>query len=399
MTVRLYSEDPYRTEFQAKVTVHRSEGGRIAVVLDRTAFYPTSGGQPHDLGTLNGVEVVEVVERDGEILHFLAEPMVTDDVTGIVETSRRRDHMQQHHGQHILSEAFERTADAATLSFHLGDPVSSIELDRDLIPVEELENAFALANTVVNEGRAVVTKIYSREECEKMALRKPPPKEGDRIRIVHIEGFDAQPCCGTHPRKTSETGSILFTGVERERGKSRVHFVCGFRALEYARQDRDILRSIGATLSRPREELEEAVGKMAEDLAEARKGLGALEKIRMEAEAAEIVKGAPRKGAIRIARSIWRGKDMKYLQGIARGVVSRPGMVALFGTTGDGAQMVLARSGDIQVDLRPILKAALSEIEGRGGGEPSFCQGGGPGEDLAGALEKAEESIVATLAH
>ncbi len=398
MTIRLYSEDPYLNEFQAKVTAHHSEGGRIAVVLDRTAFYPTSGGQPHDLGTLNNVKVLEVVEREGEILHFLAEPMVAEEVKGAIQPARRRDLMQQHHGQHILSESFQRVADASTLSFHLGDEICSIELDRDLIPLEELEKAQEMANAIVNEGRQVVTKIYSRAECDKLALRKLPPEEEERVRIVHIEGFDAQPCCGTHPRKTSEVGAILILNSERERGKTRVHFVCGFRAIEYARQNCEILRIVGATLSSAREGIIDAVEKMSGDLADARKGLFLAEKFRMEAEAAEIADRAPKVGSVRISRSLWRGKDMKYLQGVARGVVSRPGMVVLFGATGEGTQMVLARSKDVQVDLRPVLKKALSLIDGRGGGAPAFCQGGGPGDDLAGALEKAEENIVAILA-
>jgi len=398
MTIRLYTEDPYLNEFQAKVTAHHSEGGRIAVVLDRTAFYPTSGGQPHDIGKINDVDVLEVVERGEEVLHFLSEPMVAEEVKGVVHSSRRRDHMQQHHGQHILSEAFQRVADAATLSFHLGEEICSIDLDRDLIPVGEVEEAQELANMIVNEGREVVVKVYSREEVEKLALRKLPPEEADEVRIVHIEGFDAQPCCGTHPRRTSEVGPILVTDVERERGKTRIHFICGFRALEFAKKNCDILRSVGATLSSSRDGVVSAVERLSTELGEARKGLAAAEKIKMEAEATALADRARKEGSVRIARSIWQGKDMKYLQGVARGAVTRPGMVVLFGSTGESSQMVLARSEDVSIDLRPILKESLSVIEGRGGGVPAFCQGGGPGEDLTLAIEKAEASIVASLA-
>src|SRR5688572_4246877 len=209
MTERLYDQDPYLKEFTAAV-VRRTDRG---VILDRTAFFPTGGGQPCDFGTLNGHDVTDVVDEGGSILHVVAGD-VDGEVRGAIDWERRRDHMQQHHGQHLLSEAFIRVAGAATSSFHMGEDESTIDLDKAVGPID-VERAEALANMVVVENRAVRVDFHSPEEAKALPLRKPPPAGETRIRVIQAGDFDTQACCGTHPRSTAEVGVIQVTGVEK----------------------------------------------------------------------------------------------------------------------------------------------------------------------------------------
>lgn len=389
-TRRLYYEDPYATKFEARV-VRSVPGERPGVVLDRTAFFPTGGGQPNDLGTLNGVAVLDVVERGEEIVHVVA-GTVDGAVRGVVDEERRRDHMQQHHGQHLLSEAFLRVCGAETTSFHLGKDLCAIDLNRSSIASFDLERAEELACSVVFENRPVASGFFSREEAMKLPVRKPPP-EGSRIRIVHVQDFDCSPCCGTHPARTGDVGMILIVGAEG----GRIQFVCGKRALLYARESVSTVRSIMSRLSCGRVEAAKSVERLQGDLIAARKALSAAERLAAEHRARELAASAPPVGKVRMVVELFEDKDGKYLQTVANGIVSGSGMVAVLGGTGVSSSVALARSQDVSVDLRPILKEVLAVIGGKGGGAPHFCQGGGEGKDVAAALRIAKERIVANL--
>lgn len=380
MTERLYYHDPYLTEFTARV-VRRTDRG---VVLDRTAFYPTGGGQPCDLGTLNGVPVTDVFEEGDDVVHVLAGPL-EGDVRGAVDAERRRDHMQQHHGQHLLSEAFVRVARAPTTSFHLGREACSIDLERPVQPAQ-VEEAERLANRTVWENRPVKIGTYALEEAKKLPMRKPPPQAA-RVRVVTVEDYDCQACCGTHPRSTGEVGLVLVTGVE----KLRVHFICGTRALAEAREDVRLLRSLGARLSAGRGELEAALQRVQDEFSAARKQLMAVEKKLAEFVGKELASRG------RVVVESFEGKGLEYLRALATQVVAVPGKVAILGGTGETSSVVLARSADVAVDLRPIFKEVLAFIGGKGGGAAHFVQGGGPGKDLASALSAAKERILANL--
>lgn len=390
MTRRLYYEDPYLTRFEARV-VRQVPGERPGVVLDQTAFFPTGGGQPNDLGTLNGVAVLDVVEQGDEVVHVVA-GTVDGAVRGVVDEERRRDHMQQHHGQHILSEAFVRVCDGETTSFHLGKDLCTIDLNRSGVSSSDLERAEDLANSVVFENRPVASGFFSREEAAKLPTRKPPP-EGARIRIVHIREFDCSPCCGTHPARTGDVGTILIVGAEG----GRIQFVCGKRASVYARESVATIRSLMSRLSCGRVEVAKSVERLQADLVAARKALAAADRLAAEHRAKELAASAPPVGKVRMVVEVFEGKDGKYLQTVANGIVSSPGMVAVLGGTGASSSVALARSKDVNVDLRPILQEALAVLGGKGGGAPHFCQGGGDGKDVAAALRIAKEKIVANL--
>jgi len=384
MTERLYYLDPYLKEFTARV-VRRTDKG---VVLDRTAFYPTGGGQPCDLGTLNGIEVTDVVEDGREVLHAVASP-VEDEVRGVIDWDRRRDHMQQHHGQHLLSEAFVRVAKAQTSSFHLGRQGCSIDLDKEIAPVD-LERAETLANMIIYENRPVQISYFGHEEAKNLPMRKPPPDE-ERIRVVTVNDFDCQACCGTHPRTTGEVGVICVTGAERQKGSTRVHFVCGYRALTEARENARVIKSMGQKLSAGRDDLEKSLDRVQADFAEARRQFQAAEKKLAE----QLGKDLAARGKVVI--EVFEGKGIEYLRAVGTALIAQPGKVAILGGTGESTSVVVARSADINIDLRPLFKDILAPIQGRGGGAAHFVQGGGPGADVRAALKAAEEKILANL--
>jgi alanyl-tRNA synthetase len=384
MTERLYYLDPYLKEFTATV-VRTTERG---VVLDRTAFYPTGGGQPCDLGTLNGIDVTDVIEDGRDVVHAVASP-VEGEVRGVIDWDRRRDHMQQHHGQHLLSEAFVRVAKAQTSSFHLGKQGCSIDLDKDIAPVD-LERAETLANMVIYENRPVQVSIFGHEEAKSLPMRKPPPAE-ERIRVVTVNDFDCQACCGTHPRTTGEVGVVCVTGAEKTKGSTRVHFVCGYRALTEARENAKVVKSMGLKLSAGREDLEKALDRVQSDFSETRKQLAASDK-----KLAEFV-GRDLAARGRVVVEVFEGKGLDYLRAVATAVASQPGKVAILGGTGGTTSVVVARSADLTLDLRPFFKDVLAPIQGKGGGSAHFVQGGGPGSDVRAALKTAEEKILANL--
>ena len=384
MTERLYYLDPYLKEFTGRVVKTTDRG----VVLDRTAFYPTGGGQPCDFGTLNGIDVTDVVEDGDDVVHAVATP-VEGDVRGLIDWDRRRDHMQQHHGQHLLSEGFLRVSDAQTSGFHLGQKGCSIDLDKAVSGVD-VERAQTLANMVVFENRPVQVAYFGKDEAKSLPMRKPPPA-AERVRIVTVNEYDCQACCGTHPRSTGEVGVIFVTGTEKLKGATRVYFACGWRALAEARESARVLRSLTGKLSAGREDLEKAVDRVQEDFAAARRGLAAAEK----KLAGHVGRELAARGKVVVES--FEGKGIGYLRAVASQVAAHSGKVAILGGTGDASAVVIARSKDVDLDLRPLFKEVLAPIQGRGGGSAEFVQGGGPGKDLQAALKLAEEKVVANL--
>jgi len=249
MTNRLYYDDSYLKEFTAVVLAASNEGGKPAVVLDRTAFYPTSGGQPHDTGTLGRARVLNVEETpSGDIIHILDSPLQPGPVSGLVDWERRFDHMQQHTGQHILSQAFIVAAQAQTVSFHLGQETSTIDIDLPDPSPQIVEKAESLATGIVFENRPVQVLKVDRAKLSELGVRKESQREGE-IRVIDVEGFDRSPCGGTHVRRTGEIGLIALLGLERYKGGTRVEFVCGGRALKVFRTENGILKELGRLCS------------------------------------------------------------------------------------------------------------------------------------------------------
>ncbi len=250
MTERLYYADSYLTEFTAALVQQERRCDRVAVVLDKTAFYPASGGQPCDTGFLGDVAVVEVEEsQSGAITHILASEVPAGSLRGRIDWDRRFDHMQQHSGQHILSQAFLKTAGAGTASFHLGRETSTIDIEVARPSAEEIAAAESLASGIVFEDRPISVLNVGRQRLGELGVRKESQREGE-IRVIDIEGFDRSPCGGTHVRRTGEIGLIAILSWEHYKGMTRVEFVCGARSL----------RKLGE--SRVRDRLEQGVSEM-----------------------------------------------------------------------------------------------------------------------------------------
>ncbi len=382
MTRRLYRDDPYLVDFDARVVNRRDHEGRPAVVLDQTAFYAESGGQPWDTGTLGGVPVIAVLEAGDDVLHVLAGPLSADAVHGQVDGARRRDHRQQHHGQHLLSRAFVEVATAKTVSFHLGSDVSSIDLDREVGEAERI-SAETRANEVVWAGRPVRVRTVSRAEAMALGLA-PPGEAGDAVRLVEAEGFDLQPCGGTHPHTTSEVGVVAIVGDERYKGGSRVRFLCGHRVLSALRAGGAVLERLGALFSSPSEQLLEAAQRTKDQLAAAeRRGRDLLERA-LEGEARRLLASVSSDPLVIIAAyDGWPADDLRSL---AQSLVRMAPCVALLGSRADKAALVFAQSDGLPHDVPALLREALAIVGGRGGGKGNLAQGAG---DNVRALDEA----------
>ena len=387
-TRRLYDEDAYLLEFDARVLSRGEHEGRPAVVLDQTAFYAESGGQPWDRGTLNGVPVVAVLDRGAEVLHVLGGALDADAVKGHVDEQRRRDHRQQHHGQHLLSRAFVDLAEASAVSFHLGAESASVDLDRDVSDAQVLA-AERLTNDIVWSGRPVVVRVVTQAEARALGV-VPPPEAGEAVRLVEAHGFDLQPCGGTHPRSTAEVGIVLVLGRERYKGGARIRFVCGDRAVAAFRERSRLADRLSALFSAPIEGVAPSAERAVADLSAAQKRIRELDRKRLEAEAQRLLAKAGGDPAVVLARfDGWPAEDLRAL---AQCLVEARSCVALLGGAGDKAYLVFAQSEGLGHDIPGLLRDAVALLGGRGGGKGNLAQGGGQ------QLERLDEALARAAA-
>jgi alanyl-tRNA synthetase len=383
MTERLYYTDSYLRQFEAAV-LDRSDDGR-RVYLDRTAFYPTSGGQPFDTGRLGGVEVLDVADEDDRIAHFLAAPLTQDRVRGEIDWPRRFDHMQQHTGQHLLSAVIEDLFGYATVSVHFGRETSTLDLATDSFTPDQAGAAEDRANSVAVENRPV--EVGFEDAAAAPGLRKVSAREGT-LRVVTILDLDRSACGGTHVRATGEIGAILLGRTERVKKQVRLEFVCGARAVRRARADRELLGRLAAPLSAAPDELPALLeGQRAElkDTAAARR---AAEEELAGYRSRELYAAAvPGPSGIRtiVVRAEAGGLDR--LRGLARSVTALPGAVFV-GAIAEPPTVLVATSEDSGIDAGAALKRAVGEVGGRGGGNQRMAQGSAPAlEPVMRALE------------
>src|SRR5258707_7771160 len=277
MTQRLYYHDSFLNDFDARVVESVEREGKHAIVLDRTAFYPTSGGQVHDTGRLvladkRDVPVVEVADEDeGRIFHFIAEHFIAETVAvgtaihGSVAAARRRDHMQQHSGQHVLSAAFIQLFNMPTVSFHMGAESCTLDLETSGLSAAQAQRAEQLANEIVLEDRPVAIRFVPLDEARQLGLRKLPPKQTGDLRLIDIHDFDLTACGGTHVRATGQIGAILLRKIEKVKQGMRVEFVCGLRAVNTARLDYSTLTEAAALYSSHIHDIPQQVRKSLEE--------------------------------------------------------------------------------------------------------------------------------------
>ncbi|MEZ5418936.1 MAG: DHHA1 domain-containing protein [Vicinamibacterales bacterium] len=395
MTQRLYYTDAYAREFDATVAGCTPAGDRFAVTLDATAFYPTSGGQPHDLGTLGSRSVVDVVdEDDGRLVHVVDGPLeVGAGVHGAVDWARRFDHMQQHTGQHVLSAAFDAVCQARTESFHLGTSSATIDLGRAVTP-QEIAAAEADANRVVWEDREVQVRFVTAEEAAALPLRKESGRTGT-LRLVDVTGYDLSACGGTHVARTGGIGLIVVTGWEKFKGGSRVEFRCGGRALAQLREWRDAFGAANRVLSVGAAELAPAIERLQGENKALGRTVRTLQEQLAVHVAADLVGRATRAGDRVVVVEALEGWEAAGLKAVAAAVASTPGGCAAVFSTSAPALVVVARAPDVPIDAAAVLKSLVAQFGGKGGGKPDLAQGGGLAGDRAAMLDAARSALVA----
>lgn len=381
MTDRLYYTDSGLLSFDAQVVA--LDASRQRVRLDRSAFYPTSGGQPHDLGVLGGIAVTDVTEDDDAVWHQLAEPLphaVGATITGEVDATRRRDHMQQHSGQHLLSAVLEDVYGWPTVSVHMGVDHCALDLRADEVPAALLREAEARVNAHVMENRPIT--VHFEDAATASGLRKPSDRSG-ALRIVTIEGLDRNACGGTHVSHTGEIGPILLRRTERTRGTVRLEFRCGARAVQRARADMELLLAASQALSTGVDELPALVGTLAEERRTLEKRLALLTEELTAHEARALHAATTPDAAGR--RIIVCGKDevpVKERQLLAQQVIAC-GQAVYLAMSVDPPALLLAASDDTGIDCGRLLREALQAVGGRGGGTARLAQGSAPSVEAA----------------
>ena len=401
-TDRLYYDQPDLLEFDAEVSAGRTAGGRAEVVLNRTAFYPTSGGQVFDTGWLEAGaarwRVVEVRDADdGSIVHVLEGPAAPEQgiaVHGRIDEPRRRDHMQQHSGQHVLSAVFLERFRMPTVSFHMGDESCTIDLETKSLSEEQVQEAERLANEAVTRDIAVTVRYATPEEARGLGVRKIPPDIRERLRLIDIAGVDLTACGGTHVARTGQIGPILLRGVEKVKQGMRMEFVCGQRAVATARRDFATLTEAAAAFSSHLREVPRQVRKLAEDGKTAVKQQSRLLGELAELWAERLLAEAEDRGGWKLVRRIFPERDLSFIKLLAQKLAAKPGVVALLGCGAGQAGMVLAQSAGLPFDMGALMKEAVAAAGGRGGGTRDMAQGGLPDP---GQLEAALASAAAKL--
>lgn len=389
MTKHLYYDDSFLYEFDAEVAVLIDGSGpesRPAAILNQTAFYPTSGGQIFDTGWLlpagkQKLRVVEVAEKeDGTILHFLEEAAGLEEraqVHGTIDVERRRDHMQQHSGQHVLSAAFIQLFDVPTVSFHMGDDYCSIDLDTRSLSQRQVEEAERLANDIVVENRPVGIRFVTQTEARELGLRKLPPAGKDELRLIDIQNFDLSACGGTHVHHTGQIGSILLRKTEKVKQGWRLEFVCGQRAVATARSDYTTLVDAASLFSAHLRDVPQQIRKAQEESRGSRKAREQLLEELADLYAARLLSETAESAGRKIVVRTFADRDLAFIKLLAQRLTRQySATIALLGTTFEPPALVFGQSPGQPFDMGALMKEALAKLGGRGGGSKDMAQGG-----------------------
>ena len=400
MTQRLYYRDSYLKEFKARILKKVKISNQSAVILDRTAFYPTSGGQPFDKGVIQDTPVVEVVEEGEKIVHILREEIeeeINSEVVGRIDWERRFDHMQQHLGQHILSGALMKLWGAETVSFHLGEEVCTLDMSKEKFTEEEAKKAEECANEVIFNNRPVRCYFVEREEdLRRLDLRKIPNRKEGKLRIVEVENFDLSACGGTHCRTTGEVGIIKIIKWEKRGEKIRLEFICGRRAWEDYFWKNELIKNISNKLTIKDSELNEVIDRILEERKEIRKELKEFKERLQTWEARDIINELSlESGKVKIVKKVFEEKNFQEIRELVQKIIDlNDRMVVLFGVKDAGARILFACSRGLKYDMSGLVREAGKFIEGRGGGAPNFAQAGGKkAEGIDKALDFALKNL------
>lgn len=405
MTDRLYYHDSFLYDFDAEV---RSvlESPRPGLVLDRTAFYPTSGGQIHDTGSMarveNNVDKVQVTEvvdtEDGHVVHYLEAPLKDvkpgSRIHGEIDSARRRDHMQQHSAQHVLSAAFVRLFNMPTVSFHMADDYCSIDLNTPSLTQNQIEAAERLANEIVLENRPVGIRFVTREEAEQLGLRKLPPGERDELRLIEVHDFDLTACGGTHVAYTGQIGGVLLRKAEKVRQGYRVEFVAGLRSVATAHRDFSVLTETAALFSANIYDIPHQARKSLDEIKSLRKQREQSQEDLAAAQAEALLSEIPERNGRKLVVRTLTDRDLNFVKLLAQKLTHSSAAIALLAASSPQPALVFAQSPGQPYDMAALLKQTMTKLGGRGGGSKDLAQGGVPSsEGLADALAEAAQSL------
>ena len=392
MTERLYYDNAYLTEFDAQVLACRPNGVQFDVLLDRSAFYPTSGGQPYDTGSLGNAQVVDVQVADGEVWHTVTAPLIVGDtVHGHIDWARRFDHMQQHAGDHMIAGTLHRLMGGVTIGLHISEDVSTIDVAMPQGVTRISDEDIRRVETEVNERiqRDVPIRCWfpDAEELATLPLRKDPTVS-EHIRIVAIGDDEMVACGGTHPSTAGQLGLVKIVSVAPARGKMRVSFLAGQRALRDYANCHSAVRAASELLSANVDTLPGAVAALQERLRHAEYELTRFKREQVLAQAQQLIDQADvlPDGTRLIARFV--EADAALLRDVTSRLIETPGVIALMAAkTGEQAADVFGRSADVQADMGALLRDCAKPLGGKGGGRPDFAQGGGRPEILEAAKQ------------
>ncbi len=409
MTERLYYTDSFLHEFEARVVAVNGATGAVAVILDRSAFYPTSGGQVFDTGWLEApnakgsarVRVKDVTEDEqtAEVLHFVegdAEALQPGSVVrGMIDAERRLDHMQQHSGQHVLSAAFEKLYGFGTVSFHMGEESCTIDLATDAISAKQLEAVETMANEIIAQDRPVEIRFATPDEASAMGVRKIPPAEREKLRLIDVRDFDLNTCGGTHVRSTGQIGSILLRKTEKVKQGVRVEFVCGLRAVRTARRDFETLTEAASVFSTHIWEVPQQVRKSLDEIKSAQKAQHRLLEEVADLQAQQMLQSANDRGQCKLVVQFFPDRDLSFIKMLAQKLTKSGNVIALLGCGGSQASLVFAQTPGLANDMGALMKQTVQRLCTRGGGNRDMAQGGAPDSASAEqALQLAASAIV-----
>jgi alanyl-tRNA synthetase len=403
MTDRLYYHDSFLYDFDACVVEVLESNGRTGIVLDRTAFYPTSGGQVHDLGTVAAdgkqIAITEVGDDEaGRVLHFASEPLaIGTQVHGSVDAVRRRDHVQQHSGQHVLSAAFIRLFNMPTVSFHMGEESCTIDLETTGLTTAQVQKTEYLSNEVIAEDRAVGIRFVPLEDARQLGLRKLPPKQTGDLRLIDIADFDLTACGGTHVRATGQIGSILLRKIEKVKQGVRVEFVCGLRAVNSARRDYATLTEAASLYSSHIYDVPQQVRKSLEESKAAGKTQHKLLEELAEFYSERLL--AQTAGSPQVITEFFPDRDAVFIKLLAQKLTAgKSNVIALLASGAGQPTLVFAQTPGQKSNMGQLMKDAMAQLGGRGGGSADMAQGGlAVGGTAPAQIETLFQQIVARL--
>ena len=399
MTRKLYWENPYLHETEASIIKKEKKEGKYHVRLDRTIFYPDmSGGQPGDVGTINGERVIETIEHEDGLTHILESQVTGPKVKLSIQSDHRFDMMQQHTGQHLLSGVLYNLLGGETISFHLGKDYSSIDVTLTDMDHEEASNVEALCNRIIQSNFKVKTYIVNQEKLRLLPVRKSPSVDTN-IRMVEIDGFDYSPCGGTHVNHTGELGLLKITKWDHYKGNLRIQFLTGQRAfVDYSSKFKSV-RSISNLLSSSDDNIEAKVEKILMDKINLEKEVRSGREELISARSALLVEGSEKIGDMSLISKVYDNFDFKALSHLGSHISNNyERVVQIYGISNDGlGQFIISKSKDISIDLGNVYKQLAGEFKLKGGGNTNTVQGSVPTVNLDSLLQRAREIITQGL--